>query len=44
MAISIQVNSDSYLDFLNREFVGLNYQIFDLGNLETRTGTFSNDL
>jgi hypothetical protein len=31
-----------YLD-LQREFVGLNYQIYDLGNIDTRTGTFSND-
>jgi hypothetical protein len=43
MAISIQVNNNGYLDLFKREFVGLNYQIFDLKNIQTRQGAFSND-
>lgn len=42
MAISILINNGMYLD-LRREYVALDYQIFDLASLETRQGTFSND-
>jgi hypothetical protein len=40
--VAIQINNDQYLDLQN-EFVGLNYQVFDLKNIETRQGTFTND-
>jgi hypothetical protein len=41
--VSIYIEeTGEYLD-LQREFVGLNYQIYDLGSIDTRTGTFSND-
>jgi hypothetical protein len=40
--VAIQINDGEYLD-LQKEFVGLNYQVFDLKNIETRQGSFSND-
>lgn len=41
--VSIRINeTGEYLD-LNREFVGLTFQIFDISTLGTVQGTFSND-
>jgi hypothetical protein len=41
MAISISID-DQFLN-LGKEFIGLNYQISDIGSIETRQGTFTND-
>ncbi|HET6224655.1 MAG TPA: hypothetical protein VFF27_00155 [Bacteroidia bacterium] len=40
--VAIQIENGQYLD-LQKEFVGLNYQIADIGAIDTRTGTFTND-
>jgi hypothetical protein len=42
MGLSILVNDAYYLD-LQKEFVGLSYQIADIGSIDKRQGTFSND-
>jgi hypothetical protein len=44
MSLKIQIlESGEYLDLFPGELFGLNYQVYDLGSIETRAGTFSND-